>query len=359
MTDEEIQDCGWLRPLSNKEVLGICLLNRASCLRSMKQHDDEIKTWSQALRYVPDTPLMQRVIAKNQELARNLPSIDRCNDLCNELNNTRFPTGGPKCEYFRYRKQQVQFFMIQSTNLAETEKSMSDLINEVKQYLTQISDLPGQKAEAFSQPKLPPDQQQFFASLRDVGQVQRVRLPEGRVPLEYQQSIPAELMNRLRKLKRAEEMIVEMQMYAMEEMQLHNLEAKDAMNGSLPETTLPHWNQSEVYIRPEDLPQPWRGRPIPPKLQARLANLNTRNDQWTRNIEINNVLNSFFIEQDQRNRMIENIKARRRYDPGPGALMGPPFQIEIVSSNMIWTVGVEPPIPSENPSGLPLTLEPQ
>jgi len=32
MTEEEIKGCGWLRPLSNKEILGICLLNRANCL---------------------------------------------------------------------------------------------------------------------------------------------------------------------------------------------------------------------------------------------------------------------------------------------------------------------------------------
>ncbi|MCU0783679.1 MAG: hypothetical protein MUF81_06450 [Verrucomicrobia bacterium] len=81
MTQEEIDGCGWLRPLNNKEILGICLLNRSTCLRSMKQYGEETKILGHAARYMPDTVLMKRVIEKNKELARNLHAADRWDEL--------------------------------------------------------------------------------------------------------------------------------------------------------------------------------------------------------------------------------------------------------------------------------------
>lgn len=216
MTQEEIDGCGWLRPLSNKEILGICLLNRANCLRSMKQYDEEIKTLTQAARYLPDTPLMRRVITKNHELARNLHAADRWDELWNELENLRLPTAGPKFEHFRNGKIAVQLFMNQSTNLAEIEKSVSVFKEDLRQYQSEISDSSAKLAEAYGAPQPNPRQQRFLALLKDDLQPV-IRIERERVPLEYWEGIPPELEQRLQGVNDPEQIVAEINAYYVQD----------------------------------------------------------------------------------------------------------------------------------------------
>lgn len=197
MTQEEIDGCGWLRPLSNKEILGICLLNRANCLRSMKNYDAEITTLSDAARYLPDTALMKRVIAKNQELARNLHAADRWDELWNEIETLRLPTAGPMFEHFQNAKLSAQLFMNQSTNLAEIEQSVNELNANLRRYQAEISDDPAKSAEAYGPAPLPPNQTPFLVLLQDSLQPPRIRIAQERVPREYWDSIPEPLEQRL------------------------------------------------------------------------------------------------------------------------------------------------------------------
>ena len=190
MTDEEIKSCGWLRPLSNKEILGICLLTRSSCLRSMKRYDDEIAARAQAARYLPDNPLMKRVNEKNNVLSRNLQAEDRWNELWDEVEQFLLPTAGPRFEYFQDRKLQTQLFMNQSTNLAEIEKSVRGLKDELASYRAEVSDDPTKLNMAFGKPQPSPVQRQFLSLLADVPQDGRIPLPEEKVPPEYRQSVP-------------------------------------------------------------------------------------------------------------------------------------------------------------------------
>ncbi len=132
-TDEQIKDCGWLRPLSNKEIFGICLLTRSGVLRSMKRYTDEVAALDQAARYLPDTPLMKRALEKNRQLALNLHSADRWDSLWNDLGNLSPSNGRPEvCEHFQNQRFQIQFSMNQSTNLAEIENEISALKEEMK-----------------------------------------------------------------------------------------------------------------------------------------------------------------------------------------------------------------------------------
>jgi hypothetical protein len=208
MTQEEIDGCGWLRPLSNKEILGICLLNRANCLRSMKQYDEEIKTLTQAARYLPYTPLMRRVISKNQELATNLHAADRWDELWNELENLRLPTAGLKFEHFQNGKIAAQLFMNQSTNLAEIEKSVSSFKEDLRQYQNEISDSSSKLAEAYGAPKPNAQQQRFLALLKDDLQPV-IRIARERVPLEYWEGIPPALEQRLQGINDPEQIVAE------------------------------------------------------------------------------------------------------------------------------------------------------
>lgn len=232
MTQEEIDACGWLRSLSNKEILGICLLNRAHCLRSMKRHDDEIAAFDQAARYLPDTALMRTALQKNKELARNLHAENRWDEIWNELENLRFPTGGPMFEHFQNAKLSVQLFMNQSTNLAEIEKSVGELKANLRRFQAEISDDLAKSAEAYGRPQpIPSNQQPFLALLQDGPQPRRVRIPQEKVPAEYYwNGIPPELQGRLQKLTKEDEIIEEMNVFAAEEINLRNLGAKQAVN---------------------------------------------------------------------------------------------------------------------------------
>lgn len=331
MTQEEIDGCGWLRPLGNKHILGICLLNRAHCLRSMKRYDDVVATFDQASRYLPDTALMRLAAKKSGELARNLQSADHWDQLWDEVENIRLPTGGPKFEHFRNEKLAIQLFMNQSTNLADIEKSVNGLKVELRRYQNEISDDRVKSAEAYGPPP-PANQQKFLALLQDGPKPRRIRIPQEKVPHEYRNSIPPELQKRLQKLTTERDIIEEMNVYASEELGLRNQEAMRALNRP-PVQSLPlrRGQQPQVNIRPGDLPLPWRGRPIPPELQERLASLNTITVPSMRQMRIRDEINTFFIDEDQRRLALDAVRKRRApLDQQPATQ--PPMQIEIVPS---------------------------
>ncbi len=352
MTQEEIDGAGWLRPLSNKEILGICLLNRANCQRSMKNYDEEIKTLANAARYVPDTALMRRAIQKNQELARNLHAADSWDELWNEVETLHLPTAGPMFEHFRNVRLSVQLFMNESTNLAEIEKSIAKLREDLREYRNQISDDPAKVAASFGPPQPPANQQKFLALLQDIPFGRRIRIPQEKVPPEYWNGIPPELQKRLQELANEEEIIEEMQVFAAEEIGLRNQEAMLAAGRPpAPISPQPFEQKPQVNIRPEELPMPWRGRRIPPELQERLASLNAISESSVRQMRTRDErdeINRFFIDQDQRRFALEAVQKRRAalaQQPVPG----PPLQIEIIPS----------PTPGAIAPNSPLTPQPQ
>ena len=330
MTQEEIDGCGWLRPLDNKHILGICLLNRAHSLRSMKRYDDEISTFEQASRYLPDTALMRRASEKNKELARKLHAADRWDELWDELEKLPLPTAGPMFEHFHNRKLAIQLSMNQSTNLAEIEKSVSGLKADLRRYQNEISDDLAKSAEAFGLPQPPATQQKFLALLQDGLTPRHIRIPQEGIPREYWNGIPAELQSRLRKLAKEQEIIEEMNVYAAEEARLRNLEANHPTDRS--HSPVPVAQKPGTIVRPENLPPPWRGRPIPPELQERLASLNAIGEPSARQMRIRDEVNKFFIDQDQRQFAVEAVRKRRSpLDQQPVTQL--PLQIEIVPSS--------------------------
>jgi hypothetical protein len=231
MTQEEIDGMGWLRPLSNREILGGCLLTRSICLRSAKRYDEQIKTLDAATRYLPGTALMKRVLEKNKQLARHLHSADRWDELWDELDKLLLPAGGPQAEIFQGRRLQLQTFMNQSTNLAEIEKSVSALKNDLRRYRSGISDDPARVAEAFGARQPAPNQQKFLALLNDTPGTRRIRIPQARVPPQYWNELPEELQKRLQNLDTEQEVVEEMNAYVAEEIGMRNLDARLALNG--------------------------------------------------------------------------------------------------------------------------------
>lgn len=213
MTEDEIRGMGWLRPLSNKEILAICLLNRSSCLRSMGRYEDANAALDLAARYQPETTLAKRVLEKNRKLNRDLIAADRWDVLWNEVQNLLMPSGGLLAEHFRDRRVGVQFFMNQSTNIAEIEKSVAGLKDELARYRAEISDDPAKVQAAFRPPQPTGDQQKFLAMLADAPQAGRILIAREQIPLDYWEGIPPELETRLQGINDPKRIVEEINAY--------------------------------------------------------------------------------------------------------------------------------------------------
>ena len=216
MTEDEIRGMGWLRPLSNKEILAICLLNRSSCLRSMGRYEDANAALDLAARYQPETTLAKRVLEKNRKLHLDLVAADRWDALWNEVENLLMPSDGLLAEHFRDRRVGVQFFMNQSTNIAEIEKSVTCLKEELARYLNEISDDSAQLQAAFGPPQPSADERRFLAMLADVPQSGRVLILREQIPLDYWEGIPPELETRVQGMNDPKRIVEEINAYYLE-----------------------------------------------------------------------------------------------------------------------------------------------
>jgi hypothetical protein len=216
MTEEEIRGMGWLRPLSNREVLAICLLNRSSCLRSMGRYQEANAALDQAAKYQPDTPLAKRVLQKNRDLNRNLIAADRWDALWTDVEGLLAPTGGLMAEHFRLRRAEVQLFMNQTTNIAEIEKSVAGLKNELARYRAEISDDWEKVRAAFGPPQPSGEQLRFLDMLSDVPRAGRILIPREEIPLDYWEGIPPELETRLQGVNDPKSVVGEINAYYLE-----------------------------------------------------------------------------------------------------------------------------------------------
>jgi hypothetical protein len=352
MTEDEIRSMCWLRPLSNKEILAICLLNRSSCLRNMGRYEDANAALDLAAHYQPETTLVKRVFEKNRKLNRDLIAADRWDALWNEVENLLMPSGGLLAEHFRDRRVGVQLFMNQSTNIAEIEKSVADLKHELARYLAEISDDAAKVQAAFSPPQPSGEQQQFLALLADIPQPQRILIPRALVPPEYaRQGLPPELQSRVAKLTNAREIAEEMTAFHDEETRLRNVDIQHASHSAGEEVTLPagwhpheHFQLSELGINLDSLPSTYRNMEIPPELQRHLVS-RTVNLSGGKEAAVMDEIRRFQGDQIERRQIMEGIQKRRRsLDQIP--LTQPPVQVQIVD---LPTDGAAEPRPSEAP----------
>jgi len=365
MSEDEIRGMGWLRPLSNREALAICLLNRSSCLRGMGRYEDANAALDQAAKYQPDTPLAKRVLQKNRDVNRNLIAADRWDALWGELEGLRAPTGGLMAEHFRTRRVEVQLFMNQSTSILEIEKSVTGLKEELARYRAEISDDGAKIHAAFGPVQTSVEQQKFAVLLADVPKPGRIRISREALPSEYYwHGVPPELQGRLAKLGSAQEIVEEMNVFHGEEASLRNLEAQQAASHAGEGASLPpgwraqeHFQLSQIGVRPDSLPPTYRNMEIPPELQRRLVS-RTQSLSAGREAAALDEMRRFEGDQFQRRSVLEAIQKRRQaLDQQPSTQ--PPLEIEIIDSqpNPAPTAAQ----PEAGPKGpiLPLTPEPQ
>lgn len=331
----------------------------------MGRYEDANAALNQAAKYQPDTPLAKRVFQKNREVNRNFIAADRWDALWGEVEGLAAPTGGPLAEHFRTRRVEVQLFMNQSTNIAEIEKSVSGLKEELARYRAEISDDPAKVHAAFGPARPSVEQQKFALMLAEAPQPGRIRIPREAVPSEYYwHGVPPILAKRLAKLGSAQEIVEEMNVFHGEEASLRNLEAQQAASHAGEEASLPpgwraqkRFQLSQIGVRPNSLPQTYRTLEIPPELQRRLVS-RTQNLSAGREAAALDEMRRFEGDQFQRRSVLEAIQKRRQaLDQQPSTQ--PPLEIEIIDSqpNPDPTAAQ----PETGPKGpiLPLTPEPQ
>lgn len=317
MTEEEIQSAGWLRPLSNKEILGICLLSRSVCQRSMKLYDEEIKTLADAARYVPDTPLMKRALQKNADLARTLQSADTWDRYRAEIESLNLPSGGPRAGYFQDACQQLWMSMSTTTNtaqLAMVGESLEKLKKELRAYRSEISDDIPRMLEAFGGGNAARRAAPMPALPDEMTAKRRVVIERERIPAEYWIFIPEELLNRISKLQTPREIAVEMHAFYAEETNLRNRETMAKWQTEA-ENVPPGWEPKQKLtlaqfgFRPEDVPYQYRNWQIPGDLQRRLVS--EQNYRTFTRSEIISEIQRYEIEQQQNAAFTNAIRARR------------------------------------------------
>lgn len=139
-TPEEIRDYGWLRPMSNAELLSQFLNNRGTCLGIMRRYSEAKEMFLAAARYEPDTPPFRE---STQQFLHDLdlaPLGDRIDDLMNEVKSLAVPNG-PRFAYLENRKAQVRYFLNNNTNLASMELAVKDFKSELAEYQTELASL--------------------------------------------------------------------------------------------------------------------------------------------------------------------------------------------------------------------------
>jgi Transglutaminase-like superfamily len=134
ISDEEIKTYGYLRPMSQREILGAFLVIRAGSLTSMKRLDEAAESWEAASRYLPETPVLKQLVARAKERAENVHKADRWDEFWDQVVTQPLPDKEPKSQYFQDRQAQVLLFMNRSTDLTAIEKAATNLKNEVDAY---------------------------------------------------------------------------------------------------------------------------------------------------------------------------------------------------------------------------------
>ncbi len=331
LTDEEIKTYGYLQPMRKQQILGAFLAMRAMNLTSAKKFDEAAQSWEAVSRYLPPTPVLQNIVEMAKERASDVHKAARWAELWDAVVTQPIPEDA--LDYFQNRQVQVLQLMESSTDLAAMEKAAADLKNEVDEYAKEMT-TDTHKVQ-FRISLVPPP----LRLLQTAGpeqlladelfpKVQRMIFPAELVPLEYLRSVPPELMNRLRKLNNEREMIEEMRIYSMEEMELQNLKSQNATEQAQFQSPPPlsFGEKRQTDISPQDLPLPWRGKPVPQELQDRLASFNEQNASPAR---IKQIIDGFFMNREQDQIKIDAIQTRRRLlDEQPAER--PPFQIEVV-----------------------------
>ena len=262
--DAEIAGGGWLRPLSNKEIVGHSLLSRLACLRSTGRSDEELKTWDIAAKYLPDTPRWRESIKERKREAANNRDTARWTALWKEIERAPIPRGAGFV-YFRDQKIRLHLLMMGGADLAVVQKAVNNFNVELGKYLKPMIEKDGSAALS-----LPDNSQPKYAShFRFADSGKKIIVPEDLMPPTAQGGVPPPLREAIfgQKLE-SEDAILNFLWDQYEATNLHRQRTEHARINALVEN-----GPQPILIARESVPQEyWNG--LPQQLEQRLQGEN-------------------------------------------------------------------------------------
>jgi hypothetical protein len=190
--DAEIAQAGWLRPLSNREIVGHSLVARAACLRSAGRQDEELKTWDMAAKYLPDTSRWRQTMEARKEEATNERDRSQWTALWQQIERTPIPSGAGFV-YFHDWKIRLHLLMMGGSDLGAAQKAMDEFKEELGKYAKPTMEKSGSAAFALRPPE--PSQPGYFDHFRFPDSGKEIVIPEDIMPPTAQGGVPAPLQN--------------------------------------------------------------------------------------------------------------------------------------------------------------------
>jgi hypothetical protein len=195
----------------------------------MKQLEAAAEAWAQAARLLPKTPALEGIVARARARASHEAAASRWDALWDQVAGLPIPYGTDAAR-FRQRQYQVQFYLNQSTNLAEIESVVAALVSELQAHRRQAmlsSDAPMQDTLRVGPPQTAEPPGPAALALQSPA-ILRFRIAAERVPHEYWQGLPADLEPQLRGLTTEEQVVVELWKYYADRLNQANLAASQA-----------------------------------------------------------------------------------------------------------------------------------
>lgn len=137
-TDEEIKEYGWLRPLTNREILGDFLLIRGICLGDAKRYNEAKEMFLFAASCFPDTPMRKADDQRLLQRIKDAPLGDKIDDWRNRIVSWEILQGA-RAIYFENRKLQIRYFVGSCPDAAASERAVDDLKAELAEYARQMT----------------------------------------------------------------------------------------------------------------------------------------------------------------------------------------------------------------------------
>jgi hypothetical protein len=190
--DDEISQAGWLRPLSNREIVGHSLLSRLACLTSPGRYDEEQKAWDVAAKYLPDTARWRETIEARKSEAQDDRHLAQWTGLWKQIESIPIP---PSAGYVYFRDQEIKLHMLMmdDADMPTIQKAVDGFNKELATVLRPEKEALSNVALALATPQQPAYASHFKFS--DSGK--EVIVPEDLMPPTMRNGVPEPLVDKI------------------------------------------------------------------------------------------------------------------------------------------------------------------
>lgn len=335
--DAEALHYGLLRPKSKAEMLGAFLIIRAQTLISAKCFAEAADTWEQAARFQPPTPTLTHLVTTARARVAHEKAADRWDELLDEVQRLRVPTKPDHAE-LRDRQLRLRSFMNQNTNVAAIEQAVGVFKTELnaawqrealaadsRHIIGTNGSMVGSVERNFphvlSQPRvaITTSLETLEAARAPLAvQPERIKIPAERLPWEYRNGLPPELLESLRGLRSEERIGAEIIAYRGVEFNRITLEGVQKLT---PKQSVP----LPQHVHPDWLPNEYRDA-LPDELRGRLRHVRDK-------AMVETVVREYQRHQEARQSGEEMTRLIREANERAMRLTAPPVLIGIVPAS--------------------------